>query len=133
MADTSETHVTKDVGSGVAGEQGTAYDTERLGEPGPGVPTGDQHPTNERDNVTEGGYGGVGIEDVPGTRPPGDVSYESEPPRAATRQGESLGELTEDRSTSEMAGRGTDTVASSDDAYSHQDADQSRSEKHSAG
>ena len=132
MADTSETHGTQDVGSGVAGESGVAYDTEKLGEPGdPGVPTGDQYPTNERDNITEGGYGGVGIDDVPGTRTPGEhVSSEPEPTEAATRQGRSLGELTEDVSTSDMAA--ARKMANTDDPYSHEDADYQRSEKHSA-
>jgi hypothetical protein len=115
------------VESGVAGEQGT--------KPGnPGVPTGDQQPTNERDNITEGGHGGVGIDDVPVTRTPGEsASSEPDPSRAATRQGQSLGELTEDVSTSERAGTGTSTVANTDDPYSHEDANQQRSEKHSAG
>jgi hypothetical protein len=55
MADTSGTDVTQDLGSGVAGEPGVAYDAERLGEPGdPGVPKGEQYPTNERENITEG-------------------------------------------------------------------------------
>ena len=133
MADTSERHVTEDVGSGVAGESGVAYDTERLGEPGdPGVPKGDQYPTNERDNITEGGHGGVGIDDVPGTRTPGEsVSSEPEPAEAATRQGRSLGELTEDVSTSDMAA--ARKMANPDDPYSHEDADEQRSKKHSAG
>jgi hypothetical protein len=130
MADTPET---QDIGSGTAGEPGVAYDTERLGEPGdPGVPTGDQYPTNERDNITEGGYGGVGIDDVPGTRPPGEpVSSDPEPTRA-NRDAGSLGELTEDVSTSEMAATWR-KAAASDDPYSHEDANQQRSEKHSAG
>jgi hypothetical protein len=47
----------QDIGSGLAGKPGVAYDTEELGEPGqPGVPTGDQYPTNERDDdVSESG------------------------------------------------------------------------------
>jgi hypothetical protein len=132
MADTSETHMTQDMGSGVSGEPGVAYDTDRLGEPGdPGVPTGDQHPTNERDNITESGHGGVGIDDVPGTRTPGEpVSSEPEPTRA-DRDAGSLGELTQDASASGMAA--TTKVATSDDPYSHDDADQQRSEKHSEG
>jgi hypothetical protein len=131
MEDRSETHVTQDIGSGTAGESGVAYDTDRLGEPG-GVPTGDQSPTNERDNITEGGYGGVGVDDVPGTRAPGEsVSSEPEPTTAATRQGSSLGELTEDVSTSEGATTATRKVSTSDDPYSHDDADQGRAEKHS--
>ena len=133
MADTPETHVTGDIGSGTAGESGVAYDTERLGEPGdPGVPTGDQYPSNERDNITEGGHGGVGIDDVPGTRPPGEpVSSDPEPTRA-DRDAGSLGELTEDVSSSEMAATWR-KAAASDDPYSHEDASQQRSEKHSAG
>jgi hypothetical protein len=133
MADTSETHVSHDMGSGVSGKPGISYDSERLGEPGdPGVPTGDQYPTNERDNITEGGHGSVGVDDVPGTRPPGEpVSSEPEPTRA-DRDAGSLGELTEDVSTSEMAATGR-KAAASDDPYSHEDANQQRSEKHSAG
>jgi hypothetical protein len=47
----------QDIGSGLASKPGVAYDTEELGEPGqPGVPTGDQYPTNERDDdVSESG------------------------------------------------------------------------------
>jgi hypothetical protein len=124
---------TRNIGAGTAGESGVAYDSDRLGEPGdPGVPTGDQHPTNERDNIAEGGHGGVGIDDVPGTRTPGEpVSSESEPTTAATRQGRSLGALADDVSTSEKATTETRKVATSDDPYSHDDADQARSEKHS--
>ncbi|MGQ0777336.1 MAG: hypothetical protein ACT4NY_23470 [Pseudonocardiales bacterium] len=42
-----------------ASSANVSYDTERLGEPGqPGVPLGDQSPTNEEnDNVTESGQG----------------------------------------------------------------------------
>jgi hypothetical protein len=132
MADTPETNVTQDIGSGAAGESGVAYDTERLGEPGdPGVPKGDQYPTNERDNITEGGHGGVGIDDVPGTRTPGEpVSSEPEPTRA-DRDAGSLGELAQDVSSSEMAA--TRKMATSNDPYAHEDANQQRSEKHSAG
>lgn len=130
MDETSQTHTTQDVGSGTAGQPGAAYDAERSGQPG--VPTGDQHPTNERSDIKEGGHGGVGIDDVPGTRPAGEsASSEPEPPRAATRQGETLGELTEDVSTSERAAGATREMAPSDDPYSHDDADQQRSEKHS--
>jgi hypothetical protein len=130
MEERSETHMTGDIGSGSAGKPGVAYDTDRLGEPGdPGVPKGDQHPTNERDNITEGGYGGVGIDDVPGTRPPGEaVSSEPDPTRADRSAG-SLGDLAQDASPSERAA--TRTVASSDDPYSHDDADQQQAEKHS--
>jgi hypothetical protein len=137
MADASETHATQGIGSGAAGEPGVAYDTDRVGEPGdPGVPTGDQYPTNEGDNITEGGHGGVGIDDPPGTRPPGESgSSDPEPTEAATRQGESLGELTEEVSTSEKASAPTRKMAPSgtDDPYSHEDANQQRSEKHSSG
>ncbi|MCU1608866.1 MAG: hypothetical protein JWM45_782 [Pseudonocardiales bacterium] len=131
MEDTSETHETSDLGSGVTGEPGTAYDRERLGEPGdPGVPTGNQYPTNERDNIKEGGRGSVGVDDVPGTRPPGE-SLSSEPvPTKAERNTGALGDLTEDVSTSEMAS--TENMTTSDDPYSHEDADQQRSKKHSA-
>jgi hypothetical protein len=127
-----ETRATQDVGSGSAGEPGVAYDTDSLGERGdPGVPTGDQHPTNEPGNIKEGGYGGVGIADVPGTRPAGEpVSSDSEPSRGATRQGGTLGELTEDVSTSERASAPTREMAPADDPYSHDDADQQRSEEH---
>jgi hypothetical protein len=129
MENTSETHVTQDIGSGAAGEPGVAYDTDRLGEPGdPGVPTGDQQPTNEPGNIAEGGYSGAGIDDVPGTRPAGE-SVSSEPEPARGRQTGSLGALTEDVSTSERAGPAE--LADSDDPYSHGDADQKRSEKHS--
>jgi hypothetical protein len=135
MAEASERHTTQDIGSGAAGEPGVAYDTDRLGEPGdPGVPTGDQHPTNERDNISEGGHGGVGIDDPPGTHPVGEsVSSEPEPTEAATRQGGTLGELTEDVSTSEKASATTRHMApsDSDDPYSHEDADQARAERHS--
>jgi hypothetical protein len=51
-----ETSETTGIGSGVTGKPGVSYDTEKLGEPGqPGVPTGDQYPTNERENITEHG------------------------------------------------------------------------------
>jgi hypothetical protein len=132
MADTSETHVSQDMGSGVSSKPGISYDSERLGEPGdPGVPTGDQYPTNERDNITEGGHGSVGVDDVPGTRPPGEpVSSEPEP-TSADRDAGSLGGLAQDVSTSDVAA--SRHVATSDDPYSHEDADQQQAEKHSAG
>ena len=128
--DTSETHATPDIGSGTAGESGVAYDTDRLGESGdPGVPTGDQHPTNEREGISVGGHGGSGIEDVPGTRSPGEsVSSESEP-TSADRDAGSLGDLTQDVSTSEMAA--ANRVADSSDAYIPEDPDRRRAEKHS--
>lgn len=133
MAEAPERHTTQDIGSGTAGEPGVAYDPDRVGEPvQPGVPTGDQHPTNERDNISEGGHGGVGIDDPPGTHPAGEsVSSEPEPTEAATRQGGTLGELTEDVSTSEKASPATRHLAPSDDPYSHGDADQARAERHS--
>ena len=135
MAEASERHTTQDIGSGAAGKPGVAYDTDRLGEPAEaGVPTGDQHPTNERGNISEGGHGGVGIDDPPGTHPAGEsVSSEPEPTEAPTRQGGTLGELTEDVSTSEKASAPTRHMApsDSDDPYSHEDADQARAERHS--
>ena len=132
MSDTSETHGTSDLGSGVTGgEPGTSYDQERLGEPGdPGVPTGDQYPTNERGNIAEGGHGGAGIDDPPGTHPPGEaLSSEPEPTKADRNTG-SLGDLTEDTSISPMAA--TKDVASSDDPYSEAQGGQPQAEKHSA-
>jgi hypothetical protein len=134
MAEASERHTTQDIGSGTAGEPGVAYDPDRVGEPvQPGVPTGDQHPTNERDNISTGGQGGVGIiDDPPGTRPAGEsASSEPEPTEPVTRQGGTLGELTEDVSTSEAASPATRHLAPSDDPYSHEDADQARAERHS--
>jgi hypothetical protein len=129
MEDASETHGMRDLGSGVAGEPGIAYDAERLGEPGdPGVPTGDQYPTEERDNIKEGG-GSVGV-DIPGTRPSGE-SLSSEPePTKATRDGGSLGNLAEEVSTSEMAA--TRKVATGDDPYSDEEAEQHGATQHSA-
>lgn len=57
MEDSSERHETQDIGSGLTGEPGISYDSERLGEPGqPGVPTGDQYPSNEG--------GGDGMDDA---------------------------------------------------------------------
>ena len=133
MAEASERHTTQDIGSGTAGEPGVAYDPDSVGEPvQPGVPTGDQHPTNERDNISTGGQGGVGIiDDPPGTHPAGEsASSEPEPTEAATRQGGTLGELAEDVSTSEKASPATRHLAPSDDPYSHGDADQARAERH---
>lgn len=127
--DTSETHATPDTGSGTAGEPGVAYDTDRVGEPGdPGVPTGDQYPTNERANISKGGYGSAGIDDVPGTRAPGE-SVSSEPePTTADRDAGSLGDLTQDVSTSEAAA--ANRVADSSSAYIPDDPGRKRSEKH---
>jgi hypothetical protein len=127
-----ERHVASEMGSGVAGTSGTSYDRERLGEPGdPGVPTGDQYPSNERDNIEEGG-GSVGIA-VPGTRPPGTrppgESLSSDPESTERATG-SLGALTEDVSTSEMAA--ARKMANPDDPYSQEDADQRGANKHSA-
>jgi hypothetical protein len=47
----------QDIGSGLAGRPGVAFDAEKLGEPGqPGVPMGDQYPTNEGDeDIKESG------------------------------------------------------------------------------
>jgi hypothetical protein len=102
-----------------------------MGEPGdPGVPTGDQHPTNERDNVTEGGRGGVGIDDPPGTHPPGESLSPGPDPTEAQRNTGSLGDLTEDVSVSDMAA--TRNVVSNDDPYSDEQAEQGQAEKHSA-
>ena len=100
-----------------------------MGEPGdPGVPTEDQYPTNERANISEGGRGGVGIEDVPGTRTPGEpLSFEPAPTKTDRDTG-SLGELTEDVSTSEAAY--TKNMVTTDDPYSHDDAAEARSTRH---
>ena len=133
MAEASERHTTQDIGSGTAGEPGVAYDPDRVGEPvQPGVPTGDQHPTNERDNISTGGQGSVGIiDDPPRTHPAGESASSEPEPTEATRQGGTLGELTEDVSTSEKASPATRHMAPSDDPYSHGDADQARAERHS--
>ena len=134
MTEASERHTTQDIGSGAAGEPGVAYDPDSVGEPvPPGVPTGDQHPSNERDNISEGGHGGVNIDDPPGTHPAGEsVSSEPEPTEAATRQGGPLGARAEDAGTSEKASATTRHMAPSDpdDPYSHEDADQARAERH---
>jgi hypothetical protein len=90
--------------SGVTGEPGVAYDTEKLGEPGqPGVPQGDQYPTNKDDEREI-----VADVDIPGPYPSGrgdptgePLSSETEHPEA-TRTGGSLGDLTKDVSTSTM-------------------------------
>lgn len=103
MEDSSERHATQDIGSGSAGKPGISYDSERLGEPGqPGVPTGDQYPSNEGE--------GEGMNDaiasdvhVPGPYPSeGDTgeSLSSEPePTKETRDAASLGDLTENVSS----------------------------------
>ena len=102
MADSPET---QEMGSGVSGKPGTAYDPDRVGEPGqPGVPTGDQYPTNE----TKGEMNDEIVADVhiPGPYPsdqgdPTGQPLSSEPePTKATRSAGSLGNLTEETSTS---------------------------------
>jgi hypothetical protein len=98
-----ESSETREMSSGVTGKPGTAYDAERVGEPGqPGVPTGDQHPVNEGDGTKE-----IAADvNVPGPYPSGQgdptgkpLSPETEPTEAS-RTGGSLGNLTEDTSTS---------------------------------
>jgi hypothetical protein len=92
MKEKPETHVTQDVGSGTAGRPGTAYDPDSVGESGQqGVPTGDQHPTEERDNIEFGG-GSVGI-GVPGSQTPGESRHPGTEPKD-TQGGQSLGDLT---------------------------------------
>lgn len=104
MADSPEP---QEMGSGARGKPGIAYDPERLGEPGqPGVPTGDQYPTNE----TKGDVNDEIVADVniPGPYPSDRVDYTGEPPSSepeptkATRDAGSLGDLTKDTSTSTM-------------------------------
>ncbi|HEY2762532.1 MAG TPA: hypothetical protein VGJ13_00725, partial [Pseudonocardiaceae bacterium] len=104
MADSSET---RDTGSGMSGKPGTAYDPEKLGEPGqPGVPMGDQHPTNERDDKEEI----VADVHIPGPYPSaeGDPTGEplsSEPePTKETRDAGSLGDLVHGSDTPATAG-----------------------------
>ena len=129
MEDTSETRGS--LGSGPGSEPGTAYDREKMGEPGdPGVPTGDQYPTNERDNIAEGGRGGVNIDDPPGTQPAGESRSSGPEPTKADRNTGSLGDLTEDVSTSDTAA--TKDVTSPDDPYSEEQAEQHGAKKHSA-
>lgn len=97
--------MTGETASGVTGEPEAAYDTEKLGEPGqPGVPLGDQYPTNEGDKERKI----VSDVHIPGPYPSaqGDptgepLSPETEQPEA-TRTGGSLGDLTKDVSTSSM-------------------------------
>lgn len=93
-------HETQDIGSGVTGKPGISYDAERLGEPGqPGVPTGDQYPTNEGEGGMDDAI--VADVDIPGAYPSdrGDPTGEplsSEPePTKETRNAGSLGDLTE--------------------------------------
>jgi hypothetical protein len=53
----------QDIGSGLAGKPGVAFDSEKLGEPGqPGVPMGDQHPTNKGDDGIEESGGSTDLE-----------------------------------------------------------------------
>jgi hypothetical protein len=103
MADSPET---QEMGSGVSGKTGTAYDPESVGEPGQaGVPTGDQYPTNEK----KGDMNDAIVADVhvPGPYPSGEgdptgepLSSDSEEPTKAARSAGSLGNLTEETSTS---------------------------------
>jgi hypothetical protein len=102
MADSPET---QEMGSGVRGKPGTAYDPDALGESGqPGVPTGDQYPTNE----AKGDMNDAIVADVhiPGPYPSDQGDPTGEPlssgpePTKATRSAGSLGNLTEDTSTS---------------------------------
>ena len=96
------TDPSRETSSGITGEPGVAYDTEKLGEPGqPGVPRGDQYPTNEEEKRKI-----VADVDIPGPYPSGrgdptgePLSPETEQPEA-TRTGGSLGDLTKDVSTS---------------------------------
>jgi hypothetical protein len=63
-----------------------------MGETGQqGVPTGDQYPTEERDNIEVGG-GSVGI-GVPGSQTPGESRHAGAEPKD-TQGGQSLGDLT---------------------------------------
>jgi hypothetical protein len=105
MEDSSERHETQDIGSGLTGKPGISYDSERLGEPGqPGVPTGDQYPSNEG--------GGDGMDDaivadvnIPGAYPSDRGDPTGEPlstgsePTKETRDTASLGDLTENVSS----------------------------------
>jgi hypothetical protein len=93
MAESSEP---RETGSGAAGKSGIAYDPESVGEPGqPGVPTGDQYPTNERDGKKD-----IAADvDIPGPYPTGHgdptgepLSSEAEPTRESRDAG-SLGDL----------------------------------------
>jgi hypothetical protein len=103
MENSSETHSTQDIGSGLAGKPGVSYDSERLGEPGPGVPAGDQTPSNEGEGMDEGIAAPVHI---PGAYPSDRGDPTGEPlspgtePTSETRGTGSLGDLTE-RTSSE--------------------------------
>lgn len=94
---------TQDIGSGVAGKSGISYDPERLGEPGqPGVPTGDQYPTNEGEDGMDDTI--VADVEIPGAYPSERGDPTGEPlssgpePTKETRSAGSLGSLTEDAS-----------------------------------
>lgn len=84
----------RETGSGVAGGPGVAYDPEKVGEPGQsGVPTGDQHPTNEGDEIVAdvsipGPYPGAGRGESAGEP----LSSEQEPTKE-TRDAASLGDV----------------------------------------
>ena len=102
MTDSSEA---QEMGSGVSGKPGVAYDPDRLGEPGQaGVPTGDQYPTNEPKGEMDDAI--AADVHIPGPYPSdqGDPTGEplsSEPePTKATRGAGSLGNLTEEAGTS---------------------------------
>lgn len=101
MEESSERHATQDIGSGVAGKPGISYDSERLGDPGqPGVPTGDQYPSNEGEG---NGMDEAIVADVhipgPYSSDRGDATGESSSPGSEptkeTRDAGSLGDLTE--------------------------------------
>lgn len=83
---------------------GTAYDSERLEEPGQwGVPTGDQHPTNEEGGIRDSISADV---HVPGPYPSDSTNTSassSDPePTEDARDANSLGNLTKDVGTSKM-------------------------------
>jgi hypothetical protein len=92
MGDSSEP---REMGSGGTGEPGIAYDPDRLGEPGqPGVPQGDQYPTNEGDEKREI----VADVHIPGPYPSGRGDPDAPPaseadPTKETRDAGSLGDL----------------------------------------
>lgn len=101
MEESSERHATQDIGSGVAGKPGISYDSERLGESGqPGVPTGDQFPSNEEKE--EGMDDAIAADvHIPGAYPSDRGDATGEPlssgpePTKETRNTGSLGDLTE--------------------------------------
>lgn len=102
MAENADARQTPDA-QGAEGTSGVAYDEQRLGEPGqPGVPTGDQYPTNEPGGGEEAITADVTI---PGPYPSatGDPDAEypgsDEPePTKQSREAGSLGDLTAQRS-----------------------------------